>query len=743
MTEISISRREFIGTSAVLAIAVTAGMPQANAQSGSGLPGSITANPRLDMWLRIGADGSVSVATGKAEIGQGIGTALAQIAADELDVAFTRISMVAPDTSVSPNEGRTVGSLSIQQSGSAIRIAAAQARGILLSNAAAQLNANRDQLEVNDGEISVRGSARSLTYWELIEDADFDVEISGAFEPKTADDYELVGKAMRRTDMPAKFFGGSAYLQDVRLPDMLHARIVRPALAPARLIETDIESAEAMPGVTGVVRNGSFLAVVAEREEQAIAAADLLRSNSRWDQSRTLPDQDDFPELLQQLESDTEVIFERGSATPAGAAENTRQFSAAYSRPYLAHASISPSAALAQFDGEQLTVWSHTQGVFQLRGAIATVLDFPESQIRCIHVPASGCYGQNGADDAGCDAAMIAMAMPGRPVRLQWSRHDEFQHEPYGSAMNLSISAQLDSTNHVTDWRYDLWSCTHSTRPGGGASAGNLLAAREKADPMSEPPRVNMRQPTGGGDRNSVALYSFPFQQVTKHFVTEHPLRVSALRGLGAYGNVFAIESFIDELAAAADADPIEFRLRHLEDSRSRAVLEKLAEELSPLQSAAGERSGRGIGFARYKNLGAWIAVAADVGVNENTGVISVRHATAVVDAGRIINPDGVRNQVEGGIVQSTSWTLKESVRFSSGGMQSTDWAGYPILRFSEVPEVDVVLLDRPSEAPLGAGEVSQGPMAAAIANAVAAAANVRLRQLPLTSASVLTALNA
>ena len=739
---IEVTRRVFLQSASALAICVS--VPRLAFSQGA-LPRSLESNPNLDTWLRINADATVSIWTGKAELGQGIRTALAQIAAEELDVAFERIRIEAVDTARSPSEGRTTGSVSIERSGAAIRMASAEARQLLLHNAAARLNIPAERLSVNDGQVLADGRDAELSYRELLSDAAFDTRATASVAPKHPDQHRIVGTAQERIDLPAKFFGEPAYVHDVRLPGMLHARVVRPEMDSARLAAVETEAVGGMDGVVAVVRDGSFLAVVAEREEQAVAAADALRANATWEQLRDLPEESRLPRLLRELQGfDPEVIFDHAEPGSDAGSNGHRQFTADYSRPYISHASMSPSAAVAQWDGTRLTVWSHTQGAFELRGAIATALDLPESQVRCIHVEGAGCYGQNGADDAGLDAAMIAMALEGRPVRLLWSRQDEFRREPYGSATSVRIAASLDAANRIARWDYHHWSCTHSTRPAGGTSAANLMAAYEKSNPLPDSARYNVHQPHSGGDRNAVALYAFPEQRVTRHFITEHPLRVSALRGLGAHANVFAIESFMGELAAEAGVDPVDFRIQHLEDPRARAVLEAVRElaDRSGVDTDTADATGRGVAFARYKNTSAYFAVVVDVSVNQRSGAVRLLRAFAAVDVGQVINPDGVRNQIEGGIIQAASWTLKESVRFSASGIESVDWNTYPILRFQDIPEVEVSLVNRPELPPTGAGEAAQGPTSAAIANAVADASGARIRDLPLTPERVSAALS-
>ena len=730
-----VTRREFFAGTGALLIAVS--VPSlATAQS---LPRSLRSNRDLDTWLRIDAGGTVTVFSGKVELGQGIRTALAQVVADELDVSIDRLRMATVDTLGSPNEGRTTGSNSVPDGGTALRIASAKARQLLLENAAVRLGSTASDLIVEDGVVSA-GSGRSISYWELLSDGRFDAEIDGQVTPKPHDAYTYVGTSQPRVDLPAKFTGQPAYIQDIRLPDMVHARIVRGDLAVSEIVSTDDAAVRRMPGVISVVRDGNFLAVVAEREEQAIDAAAALRAATRWRTSRRYPAPDALPLLLRDLETADEVIAE----VPPTGAQVVRTLGADYSRPFIAHASLGPSCAIAQWDGSTMDVWSHAQGMYPLRGAIADVLALPVSQVRCIHAEGAGCYGHNGADDVACDAALIARAIPDRPIRLLWSREDEFCYEPYGSAMSLQVSAGLDAEDRIVRWRYDVWSCSHSTRPSAGPSAGGVLAGREKADPLPMPPVTDGRQPTGGADRNSIPLYAIPDLRVTEHLVQDPPLRNSALRSLGANGNVFAIESFMDELAREVGADPFEFRLKHLEDERGRAVLtgvREFADAARPV-TASGQ-IGRGVAFAQYKNLSTYLALVTDIAVDPSSGRIRVLRAFAVADVGQVINPDGVKNQLEGGIVQATSWTLKEQVKFSAGRIESTDWVSYPILRFSEVPEIEVALIDRPELPFVGAGEAVQGPMAAAIANALADAVDVRLRDAPLTPARVVAALEA
>ncbi|MGI9236402.1 MAG: molybdopterin cofactor-binding domain-containing protein [Woeseiaceae bacterium] len=716
------NRREFLqGTGALV---VCFALPACAPKESELLTGSAVLGNRLT----INASGEVELLLGKVEFGQGIGTAMAQIAAEELEVDIGRIRLRSVDTSVSPDEFYTFSSISIQQSGPPTRRAAAAAREQLMQRAARKLDSNADTLDVVDGEIHTGSSPTGLNYWNLIGNDTIAIDIGDDQTLKSIDDYTIVGESCDRIDIPGKVFGHASYLQDLRLPDMVHARVVRPPAERATLIEIDSTTVEGLAGVLNVIQDGSFVAVVAEREGQARDAAQALGRAIEWALPEDLPDETKIYQWLKDADSRIEPVANKVSDKDPGP---VTRITASYQRPYQAHASISPSAAIAMFDGDGLTVWSHAQGMYPLRAGIAHLLSLGVEKVRCIHREASGCYGHNGADDAACDAAAIAMHFPGRPVRLQWERSDEMAWEPYGSAMRMEINADVDQSGAIRRWQYDLWSCPHTSRPRDNDQAGNMIYARHRAQASALPPVQSIPQPNGGADRNGVPLYAFDSIEVSKHLVTDVPIRVSALRGLGAYANVFAIESFMDELAVRANSDPFDYRLRHLADERAIELLGRLR-ELSgwDKRPSAGTGEGWGVGFARFKNRSAWVGVVMHVAIDH--GDIRLKHASAVCDAGLIINPDGTKAQIEGGIVQSASWTLKERVRFSRRQKTSIDWASYPILRFDEVPDVDVELMSRDDQPSLGVGEAAQGPTAAAIANAVFHATGKRLRDLPI-----------
>ncbi len=756
------TRRAFLQrTSLTVAFSLSPLLPAiAQAPAAAVLPGSLNSNRRLDGWLRINANGTVTLLTGKVELGQGILTALTQIVSDELDVDIKRLQIISGDTALTPNEGVTAGSLSVQDSGTALRFACAEARGLLLTAAAAKLGVPASDLQVADGAISARqGSTAKTTYWEVTGEASLQREATAKTAPKPSAQHRLTGQSVQRRDIPAKVTGGEAYVQDLRLPGMVHGRVVRPSAPRAKLVSVDIAAVQRMAGVRTVYRDGNFLAVAADREEQAIAAANALRASAKWDEPGDLPP--NGPALFEHMKkarSQDSVVADKKNADVAATA--TVKVSAEYTRPYQSHASIGPSCAVAQWSADKadnkLHVWCHSQSVFPLRNDMAKALRVPEGNITVSHREGSGCYGHNGADDVALDAALLARALPGVPVRLQWMREDEFASEPLGSAMVMQMRGALDASGKMVDWQHELWSYTHSTRPY-DPDGVNLSAAWLLQEPHKPGPARNIPQPAGGSDRNAVPLYNFGQHKTINHLLLDMPIRTSALRTLGAYANIFALESFMDEMAGAAGADPLAFRLTHMIDPRARAVMERVASMASwksapapdtrnaktPVKGGvnAGVLKGRGIAFSKYKNLASYVAIVIDIAVDTRSGVITVEKAWSAVDVGLVVNPDGVRNQIEGGIVQSASWSLFETAQHDSRHLISRNWPDYRIMRFPEVPAVQVELLNRPDERSLGVGEGAQGPTVGAIANAFANATGRRLRDLPFTPDRVKQAL--
>jgi CO/xanthine dehydrogenase Mo-binding subunit len=617
-----------------------------------------------------------------------------------------------------------------------VRQVSAEARQILVSLAAAKLNADPAKLTVSDGTVQAPDGT-SVTYWSLVAGRELEIDATGKAPIRPREARRYAGKHVPRIDIPNKVTGELIFIQDQRPQGMLHGRVLRQPAYGAKLVRLDVAGAEKMPGVVKVVRNGDFVGVIAQREEQAIHAVAHLQTIAQWDVPKTGETQDTVHAwLLTQPEKLIVIKDQPNKAAPADA----QVVEATYKRPYHMHASIGPSTAIGLLDADGVThVDTHSQSVFETGQAIAELLGVDKSKVHCRHVQGSGCYGHNAADDAAADAALLAQAVQGKPVRIQWSRNDEHKWEPYGSAMLIKTQARVDAKGDILDWTLDLWSTSHGTRPGG--KAGNLLAGRALEKPFALPTPINGGPPNYAADRNAIAIYEFPGQTVSTHFLTNFAARASSTRGLGAYANVFSIESFMDELAHRAKADPVAYRLRYLKDERARAVLQKAADMLGWGKGEKVAGRGRGVGFARYKGLATYCAIAMEVEVDRASGVVRVLRAVAAADAGEVVAPDGVRNQIEGGLIQSLSWTLKEAVRFDAAGVKTADWVSYPILTFSEVPPITVELIDRPGAPFLGAGEASQGPTSAALANAIFDAVGVRLRDIPFTPARLKAAL--
>jgi nicotinate dehydrogenase subunit B len=691
----------------------------------SPLPADLAANPVLARWLDFSRDGEVMIGIGKVEYGQGIWTALAQVAAEELQVALARVRVAPVSTSTSPDEGVTAGSLSVRDSGSALRQACAQARGRLLAGAAAKLGVSSMALAVADGQIRTAGGLTGLSYWTLAQPGMLDRAADRPVPSRPPAQWSVAGRSAPRLDLPDKVAGRPRFLHDLVLPGMAYGRVVRP---PARIAGlTGLAGPDLGPG-TVLVRDGSFLGVVAETDRAALRAAGRVARAARWQARPSLPDPGDLRGFLLAAASQPETVVDQPAADAAGTA--TRTLTAEFTRPFLAHASVAPSCAIARWDGGSVTVWCHSQGIFLLRAAIAAGLGLRAGQVTVHYVEGAGLYGHNGADDVAMDAVLLARAVPGRAVRVQWTRTDEMCWSPLGPAMLARLSAGLDAGGRIVTWRQEVWSNGFMGRPMMGGDP-RLLALTHLAGGRPMPPAPDL-QPANwmGASRNAVPGYDIPAVHVTRHRLLDMPIRTSSLRSLGAHLNVFAIESFMDELAAAAGADPVRFRLAHLTDPRARQVLTQAAGMAGWQARIRGDGTGYGAGVARYSGNAGYCAAVAEV--TADTG-IRVRRLWLAVDVGRVINPDGVINQVEGGAAQSASWTLREQVRFDRDTITSAGWDSYPILRFTEVPQVTVRVMDAPGQPEEGAGEIAQGPVAGAIANAVADAAGVRIRDLPLT----------
>ncbi|MBN9085256.1 MAG: oxidoreductase [Rhizobiales bacterium 62-17] len=693
------------------------------------LPASLRATPMLNRWLGVSGEGHIVLTPGKVEIGQGILTVLVQLCADELDVNPHRVRLQPAGTEHSPNEGVTSGSLSVQDCGMSVRHVAAQTRQVFLAEAARQLGVSVDELSVEDGIICGPGNL-STSYWELAPQIDLARPVDPEVAPKAVESRRLTGRSLPRVDVAGKAFGTRPYIHDIVLPDMLHGRVLRaprPGAKLAALGEFDCTG-------TRLVRDGSFVGVICESEAAADAALRRLEAAASWAGGYDMPDAHDLAGWLKRQPAETSLVAERNASDPEPLVSLRRS----YFKPYLAHASIAPSCAIAQWSDETLHVISHTQGIFNLRSDLAIVFGTAEEKISVQHAESAGCYGHNGADDVALDAALLARAVPGNPVRVRWSRADELAASPLGAAMTIDVGAQVSAAGDIQYWHHEIWSNGYVARPGRGDTPA-LLAAFDLAQPFplyiaQDPPLAG----GGGAQRNAVPLYDFPSWRIVKHRLLTMPLRTSSIRALGAFGNIFAIESFLDELATELDQDPLALRLRYLADERARAVLQRVATMADWGKAAIPDGHGRGLAFARYKNSSAYCAVVAEVDVNEEP---RARRLWIAVDVGETINPDGVINQIEGGAIQATSWSLKEQVAYDEEGVTSRSWESYPILRFSEVPAVSVEIIDRPELPAVGAGEAAQGPVAAALANAIYNALGVRVRKLPLTRDHIIEAM--
>jgi len=675
------------------------------------LPGSLHVNRRLDRWITFLADGRVAIHPGKVELGQGIITALAQIAAEELDVALDRILVMPTITGKSPNEAVTSGSLSIQEGGMALRHACADARALCLSVAAQASGVALEDLRVENGAFlgpdGPVGSYAAMAERDLL-----DAEASPEARPKPPAQRRVAGVSAPRLDLPAKVFGEARFIHDLRFAGMRHARMIRPPTPGARLLEAPAHA----------LRDGDVLAVIADTEAAAERLAERAARGARWSDGAPLPE--DWPAWLATAPGEESVVAQHGAEAPA-AHSITRRFY----RPLIAHGSVGTCCAIAAFDGTTMRVWSHTQGPYNLRADLALALKLPAENIVVEHVEGAGCYGHNGADDVALDAALCARLSPGAPVRVLWSRAEELAQAPQSPAMLVEIEAGLDAARNLSGWRVHVRSNGHSGRPGRG-SVPVLLAApwMEGGQPM--PASINPPLAGGGGaQRNMVPLYRLPGLSATMTRITEMPIRTSALRGLGALIHVWAIESVMEELAALVGEDSIAFRLRHCDDERAAHVLREAA-RMAGWGRALPEHEGLGIAVARYKNTGAWCAVAAHIRAEERVRCLSLHIAC---DMGEVINPDGAINQIEGGAIHGVSVALHEATRTDGTRLTSDSWESYPVLRFRDVPRVSVNLIARPEAPPLGAGEASMAPTIAAIAGGIHQALGLRPDRLPFT----------
>jgi CO/xanthine dehydrogenase Mo-binding subunit len=696
------------------------------------LPLSIINNRRMSKWIAFESDRSVKLAVGKVEIGQGVLTALTQIAAEELDVSIDRFTIVSGDTKDAPDEGSTSSSQSIEMSGRSVRLVTAELRARIISRLAQRLNCSPADIAVDDGAFLLDDEPTGHDYWNFAGDPDFAEDITGSARPKDPALYKVVGRPVPRKDLEAKV-SGAAYIHDIVRPSMLHARVLRQPARGAVLASLD-EAAlrRAARGEFRIVRTGNFVAFVGEDETVVQRAAVAALALVKWDNVRQLR-----PAQQEAAWYRTQPSDDRFIGDPVPAALEGEVVTATYSRPFVAHAAIAPSCGLAEFRDGQLQVWSHTQGVYPLRNSIADILGLSRDDVTVRHAHGAGCYGHNGADDAAFDAAVIAMQLPDQCIRVQWRREEEFGFEPVSTAHMTRIKAVLDASGKPIDWTCEVWAGSHVQRPiyGGTMLAHEAMPVPPPAAKPNDPPEAS----GGGGTRNGTPLYDFPAKRIIHHLALATPVRTSSLRGLGALPNVFALECFVDELAEKAGVDPVAWRLAHLSDPRARRLIENVAERCGwASRGAGGEGRGLGIAWSRYKNRAAYAAVAIEVEVDQE---VHVRRAWIAADAGLVINPDGATNQLEGGLVHAISMTLKEQVTLDGDGITSLDWDSYPILKFSEVPEISTVIIHAPNEPTLGMGECTFGPTAAAIGNAVKHALGVRIRDMPLTRERIAAAI--
>ena len=703
---------------------------------------SLDKNPTIGHWLNFSQPNHVTLSVGKVDFGQGISTALAQIAAEELQVDLHQMVLRPINTQDSPDEGVTSGSFSIEHSGEAVRMACATIKAIAIERFCAATAATPSSVTVQEGVLRSSASSQTLTYWDLHLDDQAATPVVQHPRQHPAGGMRYVGTPVPRLDLEKKLFGGPSFIQDLVIKGMLHCRILRAPNRAGRIDTVDDTGFRQKFPEVELIRDGSFIGVLAQREEQAVASIAHLETLVTWHLPASLPDCDDLQTFLTSAPSEQRIVGEvHAKDAPPSHLKHVESW---YQRPYIAHASIGPSCALAQWRDNKLEIWSHSQGIYNLKSDIEVYLrrEFSQDstpQVVIHHVEGAGCYGHNPADDVAFDAVLLARHAQGRPVRLLWSRAAELSCGPSGSAHLVKLEANLAQDGAIHNWTHTIWSNGYTSRPG-RSEPGNLafVAAAELAHPFTTP--VSLDPPMsagGGGDRNALPLYDLPDYKVVYNRLLEMPIRTSAIRALGGFTNVWAIECFMDELAHSLKQDPVNFRIRHLSDPRALAVI-RLAIDQAPWwhdRSEDEEGVGRGFAYARYKNTGAWCAVAVRILAGTSVRVTDI---SVAADVGLIINPEGVKSQLEGGAVQSCSWTLKEELRFNHQAITTRSWEDYPILMFSEAPVVTVGLIDQPNEPSVGAGEATQGPTAAAIGNAVHDALGIRVRQLPIHMKNIL-----
>lgn len=696
----------------------------------SKLPRLIVSSPRISNWFRLTNDGKLVVKTGRVELGQGNKTALLQMVADELGFLPKDLSVEMARTDRTVNEGFTAGSMSISEGGTALRYAASALRQLLLKVVSKRLDSGNESLDLRNSLVQKDGIATDLAGTHFLSEVSFAARIEDNVALRSVGQRQRVTDDLSRIDLKERIVG-APFVHDINQDKMLFGAPLHPPSMSSYLENIDIEAVLELAEVVSVVRDGSFVGIIARSPYAAAQAVKFSQKVATW--SETIVSPNDPLETIGGSEANAAVVFsEMQNSNPEGTRYNTE-----VSRPFIMHGSIGPSAALAQWNNDCVKVWTHSQGVFQLRTAIGMALGTSEDKITVIHQPGAGCYGHNGADDAAFDAVLMARAVPGKLLKIVWSRQDEFRAAPMGPGMVTRAEAVLGADGRIVQMHVDVNSAPHANRPSVNGTP-NLRAASYLAKPILPAPSTDLPLSRGGGaERNAVPGYDIPNVQVRKRLVNL-PYRTSSLRALGAFANVFAIETLMDDIAADCGQDPIAFRLAHLSDPRARTVIEKVA-EASEIHRQSPKMDGIGWGFAyaRYKNTSGYCAICAKVDLQNEVRVTDVY---AAIDIGEVISQDGARNQIEGGIVQGTSWALKEAVLFDGVTIHAETWLEYPILRFSEVPRVYIDMIDRPDLPPLGCGEVSQAPTVAAIGNAVRDALDVRVRKLPITRDAIIEA---
>ena len=748
MYELAHTRRDFLKTTGSLIVAFTLADSVFPAAAQGTAQTKTVAPDEVDAYLAINAEGQVTLYTGKVDLGTGIRTALAQIAAEELDVPFDQLTITQGDTALTPDQGPTWGSFTIQNGGMQIRRAAATARKGLLELAANRLGVAADALTIDNG--TIKGDARSVSYAELIGGTIFSLKLDKNAQVKDPAAYAIVGKSVPRIDIPAKVTARFTYMQDFRVDRMLHGRVVRPLAIGANLESVDESSLNNIPGLVKVVREGNFLGVIATTEWGAIQAAAKLKSS--WSHWAALPERAQLWDYVRASKASKDDVSSNVGSSAMALDNAPKRMAATYDFAIQTHGSLGPSCAVVEIKDDKVTCWSASQAPHRLRRQLAAMLTVPLNNVHCLYVEGSGCYGRNGHEDAAADAALLSRAVDGQPVRVQWMRADEHGWDPKCPPVLVDLRAGLDEAGKVLAWESEFFV------PKDGVAPVPLLAAMLAAlPPVPATEEFLGNNATGAtvnalvvstNTRNTAIPYNIPNVKTLSHLLDETPFRCSWLRAPGRMQNTFANECFMDELAASAGADPLEFRLNHLNDTRGIELLRRLAaiaqwEQSSARKTVKGDvATGRGVSYVKYELMRTYVGAVAEVQVDRGTGEISVQRFYVAHDCGQIINPDGLTNQIEGNVLQSISRTLKEEIMFDRSAVTSLHWATYPILTFAEVPDVVIELIDRPTEPPWGAGEPASTVVPSAIANAVFDAVGVRLRSVPFTPAKVRAAIH-